>query len=428
MKFLMLIVLSVGAALLSVWALPMLTEGLVVIRFAGWYVELRMIVALALIILLCLSLWLVVWLWRLPGNVVRTWVEKRAQAQLELGMLALSEGDFAKAEKALTKSAPHSKTPALNYLAAAQAAQGKGQESTRDEYLDQADSSPRARRPVLLTRAELLMASGDLETSRDILEALDKEKPNRPRVLGLLARCYRNAEDWQALAQLAPRLKKAEVVDESTADDLERKGFEHGLSSADTWEELELRWSKLPKPLRIDPAMAAIFGRAALDLGKGADVEPQLRKMLRKNWSDELGAAWAELPSPTPEKRRKQLQSWLKDLSTNAVVQYAAGRDCALQQDWEAATSHYEKSLEIEATPAASEALGEAAEHTGNIAAAAQAYKQALALQAGREPDPILLPDLPSEAELADDDDDSADDAVTGDDAPDETEHAKRDD
>lgn len=424
MKFFMLIVLSVGAALLSVWALPMLTEGLVVIRFAGWYVELRMIVALALTILLCLGLWLVVWLWRLPGNVVRTWVEKRAQAQLELGMLALSEGDFAKAEKALTKSAPHSKTPALNYLAAAQAAQGKGQESTRDEYLDQADSSPRARRPVQLTRAELLMASGDLDTSREILETLDKEKPNRPRVLGLLARCYRNAEDWQALAELAPRLKKAEVVDESTADDLERRGFEHGLASAETWEALELRWSKLPKPLRTDPAFAAIYGKAALDLGKGAEVELPLRKMLRKNWSDELGAAWAELPSQTPDKRRKQLQAWLKDHAGNAVVQYAAGKDCAAQQDWEQAINHFAKSLDIEPTPAASEAMGEAAEHTGNVAAAAQAYKQALALQAGREPEPMLLPELPTEAELADDDDEE--DAAEGNIPADEAENEKQ--
>lgn len=421
MKFLLLIVLSVGAALLSVWALPMLTEGLVVIRFAGWYIELRMIVALALVILLCLALWLIVWLWRLPGNVVRTWVEKRAQAQLELGMLALSEGDFAKAEKALTKSAPHSKTPALNYLAAAQAAQGKGQESSRDKYLDQADSSPRAKRPVQLTRAELLIASGDLDTAREILETLDQEKPNRPRVLGLLARCYRNLEDWHALAQLAPRLKKAQVVDETTADELERKGFEHGLASAQAWAELESRWSGLPKPLRTDPAMAAVFGSAALDLGKGVEVEPQLRKMLRKNWSDKLASAWAELPSPAPEKRRKQLHNWLKDFPDNAVVQYAAGKDCAAQQNWEQAIVHFEKSLEIDPSAVASEALGQAAERAGNITAAAQAYKRALALNAGREPDPILLPELPSQAELEDDETEQLEDAQSAE--SDEAEH-----
>ena len=58
----------------------------------------------------------------MPAQTAKRMREQRALAQLEKGLLALTEGDWGTAERALEKSASsHGKTTA-RYLAAAQAA------------------------------------------------------------------------------------------------------------------------------------------------------------------------------------------------------------------------------------------------------------------------------------------------------------------
>ncbi|WP_399361225.1 heme biosynthesis HemY N-terminal domain-containing protein [Thiohalobacter thiocyanaticus] len=58
----------------------------------------------------------------------------RARHSLNQGLLALSEGDWPRAEKLLVEHADDSESPLLNYLAAARAAQDQGRMPAANQY------------------------------------------------------------------------------------------------------------------------------------------------------------------------------------------------------------------------------------------------------------------------------------------------------
>ena len=70
---------------------------------------------------------------------------EKARNALVKGLIEMSEGRFAQAEKILLKQASHSDTSLLNYLIAARSAQQQGAYERRDEYLRLAhESTPSA--------------------------------------------------------------------------------------------------------------------------------------------------------------------------------------------------------------------------------------------------------------------------------------------
>ena len=107
MKALMAILLAALLAVATIWALPVL-KGYVLIRAGGWAIEMNLLVLLTLLLGTYATVRFLVWAWFLPGNAVRGFVERRAAAQLEVGMLALSEGNWKKAEMALSQAARNS--------------------------------------------------------------------------------------------------------------------------------------------------------------------------------------------------------------------------------------------------------------------------------------------------------------------------------
>jgi len=107
-----------------------------------------------------LVLWFAVqiaaWFWRMPVVTARRMREQRAFKQLEKGLLALTEGDWSAAEKALEKSASVQGKTTAHYLAAAQAADGQDAHERREYYLEQADSGGSKKRFLVeLTRARM---------------------------------------------------------------------------------------------------------------------------------------------------------------------------------------------------------------------------------------------------------------------------------
>jgi HemY protein len=127
MKNSFLILIAVVLALLAAAIAPVFKSdpGMVQIHFRGWTVETSVLI----LVLAVLVFWLLVWvlgrLWKMPAETARRIREQRSLAQLEKGLLALTEGDWSTAERALEKSASsHGRTTA-RYLAAAEAADGQ---------------------------------------------------------------------------------------------------------------------------------------------------------------------------------------------------------------------------------------------------------------------------------------------------------------
>src|SRR6185369_9114412 len=162
----------------------------VLVNFRGYVVEMSVPGLLLMLVALYLAVRGVVVVARLPRSLRGNVAQRRARRGSEAvgrGLMHLIEGDFARAERLLTRS-PDS--PLASYLLAA-----------------------RASRPaVLLAQAELELDAGDLDAAQSTLEQLDELKPDHPGAVGLLARVYRARDDGPALAALLPRLGRAHMA------------------------------------------------------------------------------------------------------------------------------------------------------------------------------------------------------------------------
>ncbi len=127
MRAAFLLLFSLTLALLAAALAPVFLAdpGVVQIRFRGWTLEMSVLVLVFGILFSCLIVYLVIRIWRLPAETARKVREQRALKQLEKGLLALTEGDWATAERALQKSSSAQGQTTARYLAAAQAANGQ---------------------------------------------------------------------------------------------------------------------------------------------------------------------------------------------------------------------------------------------------------------------------------------------------------------
>src|SRR5262245_58273880 len=116
--------------------------GYLLLAHGKWTIEMPLWFGIIVIILIFLLLY---WLFRFICAVfavasrIKHWYERRninkAHQQTNYGLIALTEGNWARAEKKLSQAADHSDTPLINYLAAARAAQEQGAFERRDSYL-----------------------------------------------------------------------------------------------------------------------------------------------------------------------------------------------------------------------------------------------------------------------------------------------------
>ena len=140
-------------------------------------------------------------------NVAERLARQRQHSQDELnrGLIALSAGDWTEAEQILTRSAYGATAPLVHYLAAARAAELQGALARRDEWLAKAlDVAPAEKAAVHITQAEMLLRHNQVNAALATLEQLDASGHQNARGLMLLARIYRQQNNWQQLKALEP--------------------------------------------------------------------------------------------------------------------------------------------------------------------------------------------------------------------------------
>lgn len=377
------LVLLLGAiiAVLGAQIGPQLFDSYVLVRIAGLAIETSVLWLLAALLVGFLLLHLALWLWRLPSNTLRKQLEKRAQAQLEIGMMALTEGDFKKAEKALAKSANTTNRPALNYVAAAQAAQAKGDDDKRDEYLAKAEQATNNPQPIIVSRAQLLLASDQPAAALELLEQVNN--PKKPRVLEALMHCHERLENWQRLVELTPRLSKADLLSTDQAQEYRLRADRAALTRATTAAELQQAWQNIDRNQRRNPLLLADYASHAIGFGETAALEKELRGAIGRNWSDQLVMLYGQLPNSDSAVRLKQAEKWQKAQPANPMLNLTIARLASATGDNIKARKHFERSLELDPTPEASAELGRLLASEGDRDPAIRYFDQAIRLYQG---------------------------------------------
>ncbi|HHQ4562128.1 heme biosynthesis HemY N-terminal domain-containing protein [Aeromonas veronii] len=279
-------------------------KGYVLIALGNYTIESSVTSAVILAVLFYGALLIVEWLLgRVFGLRRKTlgWYgsrrRRKANQQTVAATLAMAEGHYSQAEKLLIKGASNSDTPLLNYLSAAKAAQARGDDARRDQYLQKAqEENPKAELALTLTQTQLQIEQGQYDTALAMLESVYALNPRHPMVLDQLRQVHLARQDWSALCDLIPSLHKVGKLTPKQEEDLLQQAWSGRLQqAAGSLETLKAVWQDLPRKLRLEPELLACYGDLLRQLGADGEAATLWQEALRKQPMPQLLARLPKL-------------------------------------------------------------------------------------------------------------------------------------
>ncbi len=383
MKFGLIVIATLVA---SAFAANFLLQdpGYVVISFHGYLIEMSVPVLIALILFLLVLIWLILKLIRAPrrlGEAAGRYRSGQSGKRLTRGMIEIAEGNFAKGERLLARTAHRSDAPLLNYLQAARAAHLLGHDERRDNWLRQAyEQMPEAANAVLLTQAELQLDQEQHEQALATLRKIEENTPNHGRALLLLGRLYYRLEDWDHLGELLPKLKKHTRMVPATLEEwLYRVHSEKLMRSADG-NTVAITWQAIPRADRKNDALREIYFASLIRTGMHEKAEKELAQELKRNWRGPLVRLYGLVEGPDVTRQLKRAESWLRDRGEDAELLLASARLCLRAELWGKARSYLETVIAIRPSPEVFKVYGLLLSQLGDAEAAADAFREGLNL------------------------------------------------
>lgn len=183
------------------------SQGYVRIETEGKVIEMSLVMlviffAVAMAVIYLLE-WIVSRFLRLSRNTYQWFgVRKRKKAQKQTleGLMKMTEGDYSKAEKLISRNAKHSDEPVLNFIKAAEAAQQQGDSLSANKHLMEAAklAGPNSV-AVELARTRLLLQQEKLPAARSAVDSLLELAPNNVDALRLAIEIYQKSKAYKAL-------------------------------------------------------------------------------------------------------------------------------------------------------------------------------------------------------------------------------------
>lgn len=363
--------------------------GYVLFSYQNWTLEMPLWIAAILFILLMTALLSVLWVLNTffaSGNRVRGWWFKRRQMLARLntsrGLLELTEGHWLKAERYLRDAAHFSDTPLINYLSAAKAAEEGGAPDRRDRYIQLAyDASGGSDVAVRLTEAQMRFNQGEMEQSIHSLQSLQMEQPKNPQVLRLLCTIYEATQNWQALYNLLPSLRKANIFPSKESQELlEQKVYKALLpiKAREGKSSVIQFWHTGSGAVQHNNESIATYVRALVEVGADAEAESLLRATLKKVWDPELVSLYGKVKGPSLQKQMNFAETLLAEHDKNPTLLLALGQLSFRNQLWGKAKDYLEGSIALRPCPEGYALLAELMDRLGFPAKRDEYYKKGL--------------------------------------------------
>ena len=365
--------------------------GYVVMTLSGWTIQTSATLFVIVLFLGFIVIYFVVRslarLVQMPSDVNKWRLhrrQRRAEKYLTEGLIHLTEGKWKKAEREFRRAAPYSRSPYVNYLYAARAAQEQGAIDRRDEFLKLAyQNNPDASVAVGITQAELQLDQKQTEQALATLKHLQNRQPEQSQVKQLLLDTYTDLQDWQAMLKLIPAVEKSGLY---TREQIEAKQLEAyaGLmkkaGSLKSREKLNEVWLSIPRKLKQHFYLIEVYVSERLRFDNTEDCEELLRGALKKNWDAILIRLYGLVTGKDPNRQLQVAESYLGNHARDPVLLLTLGRICMRNKLWGKARDYLQESLDVQPNPEAYYEFARLHEHEGDQQQAAACYQKGLTL------------------------------------------------
>ena len=363
--------------------------GYVVINFRGYLVEMSVPVLVLVTAALIALIWLlrkIILAPRRIGEAAGRYRSARSGQKMTRGMIEVAEGNFARGERMLARAASTSDSPLFNYLQAARAAHLQGRNERRDDWLKLAYREiPEAANAVLLTQAEFQLDQGQHELALATLRRLDENSKDHGHALALMARLYFQLQDWPALREILPRVKKHSQVKADTLTKWTVRVHCERLETAEDGDAVVSAWKDVPKACKSDVSLQEAYYSGLMRTGRNLQAEKELAAALKSNWSGPLVRLFGLVEGNDASKQLKRAEGWLSNHSEDPDLLLAAARLCIRNELWGKARSYLETVISLRPTPETYQAYGALLTQMGEADAAADAYREGLGMVSGNQ-------------------------------------------
>lgn len=362
-------------------------SGYVYIAFLDWQLETTVAFAVIAMVVfygvLQLLEWLLVGLLHIilsSRYLPQRWRRNAARKHTLVGALALAEEDWPAAERAMRKGAEQGEIPALNYLAAARAAQYQQKIEARDAYLEKAATLPMAATAVTTTRIRYFLRQGEVTAARELLDKLQPNSKSKVPILKLATELYRLQQDWQSLKLLLPALAKRKVLSDDEWQQLSIAVNVELLRQAANISEQELEkcWQWLSRAERNEDANLAAYANGLNQHGKHDEAIKLLSKQLKKEASAPVFEATADIWQTEDADLMTLLQKLQPKLENHADYQLCMARIYERARDFAAAKEAWQMLCKLLPKAQYWRSLAALQEQLGDNGGALVSYKQAV--------------------------------------------------
>ncbi len=351
------IILLVALLLLTAWLTPQLLKnpGLIQIELFGYQIQMTAIAAGILLALVFLAIWLVYGLLKAPKKAINHLSANHSRKKFARGLLALSEGKWAQAEKLLLASVQKSPTPELSYMAAARAAVAQHDLTRAEAHLDAAEAVIDNPLTVDLTRCEIWIKSGQADRALPLLAGILKTYPNNPRAVHLQTQASQQTQNWKLLQQTIPKAEKLALINHQQSNELKKQVTLELFAGAENAEQLQDLWHGLSK--KQQAKYSHTYCENGLRLGAYQEITSYIEKAQKYHFDDQLVVYWSDLPFNL-NHRLKVAERWLVQRPKNSAVLLCNAKLHVAKKQWDQAESLLLQVLKIQPSQEVNQLLG----------------------------------------------------------------------
>ncbi|VAW44746.1 hypothetical protein MNBD_GAMMA02-1782 [hydrothermal vent metagenome] len=308
-----------------------------------------------LLTLVFLVIWLAYGLLKAPKKAINHISANHSRKKFARGLLALSEGKWAQAEKLLIASAQKSPTPELSYMAAARAAVALNDLTRAEAHLDAAEAVIDNPLTVDLTRCEIWIKSGQADRALPLLSNILKTYPNNPRAVHLQTQASQQTQDWKLLQQTIPKAEKLALINHQQSNQLKQQVTLELFAAAENTEEIQDIWQDLNK--KQQAKYSHTYCENGLRLGAYQAITSYIEKTQKQQFDDQLVVYWSALPYNL-NHRLKVAEKWLVQHPKKAAVLLCNAKLHVAKKQWDQAESLLLAVLKIEPSQEVNQLLG----------------------------------------------------------------------